>query len=616
LDSEKKYRLLVENSNDLIFKLDGNGNLLFLNESARKTLGYPVKILETMCFYDLIHSDDRSQVQKAFSDTYSGTSLQNVTIKMKDSHDSIFVMSCNAVPVADEIGRVKEIMIYGRDITKIREVEERLHFEREQLLSIFDSINHAILVVDPNTYEILYANPFESGSYASGKPDEHLIGKVCYKALHGRVTPCDFCTNSIIFKHKEKPYKWEFHNLITDSDYELTDRAIRWPDGRLVRFELAIDITERKKAEAELFRAEEYLKNVVDSASEVIFTLGVDGRIKTWNATLEYLTGYKAGHILDKSFRKLEVFKQSKELIETIIIQCKGDSSLIKENAHISLQTREGGDRVLQVSISKIKDVNQRYIGLLFIGKDITSIKELHGRLLWGASYLNIDESNKPMVSLFSSLTESGNKGLFITRASPEIVKGMFLLADNTKIMILAEDTFEIFESIISLDNLTTIIRDFCVKQNHAVIAIDRIDYLINRYTFENFMKCLYKINNIVAIHKALFFLYVNSSVVDARQLAAIQAEMEFLPGQQTDIVELADELYVILQYLYEQEKRKTLVSYKKIRIAFRITSTTTAKRIQTLENKGLIYITKQGKSKIVHLTDKARSLVHRRLPL
>lgn len=48
------------------------------------------------------------------------------------------------------------------------------------------------------------------------------------------------------------PYIWEFQNILDKRWYQCRDRAIRWTDGRLVRMEIATDITERKEMELAL----------------------------------------------------------------------------------------------------------------------------------------------------------------------------------------------------------------------------------------------------------------------------------------------------------------------------------------------------------------------------
>jgi len=129
--------------------------------------------------------------------------------------------------------------------------EEMLKKEQAQLLSIFDSIDEVIYVADTETYEILYAN--KNIQNAFGK---ELIGGICYRELQGLDAPCEFCTNDIILKQKPAPYRWEYHNTNVNRHYSIIDRIIKWTDGRDVRFELAIDITETKRLQKLESRAE------------------------------------------------------------------------------------------------------------------------------------------------------------------------------------------------------------------------------------------------------------------------------------------------------------------------------------------------------------------------
>jgi PAS domain-containing protein len=158
----------------------------------------------------------------------------------------------------DENGNLKKILCVGNDITRRKKAEEALQFERSQLLSVFDSIDEAIYVSDTGTNEILYANKAMKEMF-----QKELIGGICYKEIQNRDSKCDFCTNVILLNEKGVPYRWEFHNPTVDKDFLIVDRIIKWPDGRDVRFELAIDITQRKRAENSLSeaktRAELYL---------------------------------------------------------------------------------------------------------------------------------------------------------------------------------------------------------------------------------------------------------------------------------------------------------------------------------------------------------------------
>ncbi len=125
-----------------------------------------------------------------------------------------------------------------------RASEEALEFERSQLLSIFDSIDEKIYISDPYTYEIIYVNKTLKASF-----EKDVVGKTCYRIFQGFDSPCDFCTNDIILKQKPAPHRWERYNSLADRSFSIVDRIIKWPDGRDMRLEFYVDITDQKKLE-------------------------------------------------------------------------------------------------------------------------------------------------------------------------------------------------------------------------------------------------------------------------------------------------------------------------------------------------------------------------------
>jgi two-component system phosphate regulon sensor histidine kinase PhoR len=115
------------------------------------------------------------------------------------------------------------------------------------IMSIIDAINGIVYVADLDTHELLYVNP-----YATKLFGDHLVGKRCYEVLQtGQTGPCSFCTNDrlVVNGQPAPPVVWEFQNTVTHRWFMCMDKAIRWHDGRLVRMEVAIDITERKVAQ-------------------------------------------------------------------------------------------------------------------------------------------------------------------------------------------------------------------------------------------------------------------------------------------------------------------------------------------------------------------------------
>jgi len=128
----------------------------------------------------------------------------------------------------------------------IRRHTVSLKSQFDEIRTIFDALNAIVYVADFKTYEMLYLN--HQAELLFGP----WAGRRCYEILQsGQSSPCDFCTNDrlVVDGEPQPPYIWECQNTVNQRWYQCIDKAIRWPDGRQVRLEIAIDITETKEME-------------------------------------------------------------------------------------------------------------------------------------------------------------------------------------------------------------------------------------------------------------------------------------------------------------------------------------------------------------------------------
>ena len=155
------------------------------------------------------------------------------------------------------------------DITDRKSGEEELTNRQIQFKTVMDSLDAMVYVADMDTYEVLFLNKFGRDIFGD------ITGQICWQSLQsGMSGPCDFCTNGKLLDadgNSTGVYLWEFQNTIDGRWYMIRDRAIPWIDGRLVRLEIATDITDRKQAEHKLLfevnqrkQAEAQLKILVD----------------------------------------------------------------------------------------------------------------------------------------------------------------------------------------------------------------------------------------------------------------------------------------------------------------------------------------------------------------
>ncbi len=157
------------------------------------------------------------------------------------------------------------IQSYKRMVAELeKEISDRQSAEaatkesHQLLLTVLNSIDATIYVADMQTHRILFANSYMTESFG-----REVTGEKCHAVFRESDTPCAHCTNNQLLDHHGNPtglIVWQGQNPITKKWYINYDRAIKWPDGRFVRIQIATDISVLKQMEAERQRNEDALQ--------------------------------------------------------------------------------------------------------------------------------------------------------------------------------------------------------------------------------------------------------------------------------------------------------------------------------------------------------------------
>jgi PAS domain S-box-containing protein len=123
-ESERKYRLLVENSHDIIYTLGLDGNLTFVSPGWTALLGHPTDQIVGKSFKDFVHVEDVERCQ-AFLQTVLGMGRPQAGIEYRVRHvdGSWRWHSSNGAPLRDETARVVGYEGVATDVTERKTAE-------------------------------------------------------------------------------------------------------------------------------------------------------------------------------------------------------------------------------------------------------------------------------------------------------------------------------------------------------------------------------------------------------------------------------------------------------------------------------------------------------------
>lgn len=133
--SEAKYREVVETTQDLIFRVDTEGRLIFVNSMSEAYFGLSPDACINLLAFDFTHADDRQPTIDAFKRWLKGDSnFIHIENRLVSHSGDTHRMQWHGVPDRDEQGKVIGFTCIGRDMTEIAHFNRKLAEANAQLM--------------------------------------------------------------------------------------------------------------------------------------------------------------------------------------------------------------------------------------------------------------------------------------------------------------------------------------------------------------------------------------------------------------------------------------------------------------------------------------------------
>ncbi len=298
-ERESFFRALFDNAAVGISATNADGNYIQFNDLWAEMLGYERPEVDTLTPMDITHPDDRAdswnKLQKLINGDLESYRIEKRYVR-KDG--SILWGDLSVAPIKDAKGNINATMAVCVDITERKDAEAALEKTSAQLKLTLDHIPGSLFQTDKDntiirTNDLFYKLfQFPVGIGEVGSPVRDLYGFMAERGDLGEGDVEDLVDQAMqAFRNgKVAVYERQIPNGTT-----LELRRSPTEDGGVLI--ISVDITDRKKAEAELARQTDMLQTVMSSIDQGIVLTDSDHRVKLYNKRLEKLSRFKEGYL-------------------------------------------------------------------------------------------------------------------------------------------------------------------------------------------------------------------------------------------------------------------------------------------------------------------------------
>jgi two-component system, cell cycle sensor histidine kinase and response regulator CckA len=253
-EREQLFRLIMENTTDLIAVLDTHGQRVYNNRAYQALLGAQESLRGTDSFRE-IHPDDQTAIRSRFFETVQTGVGKRTEYRLVGPDGRIRLIESQDNVIRDAAGAVVNVVVVSRDITERKQSEEALRRSEHWLRTILDSEPACVMIVGRDGL-IEEMNP--AGLVMVGIASEA-------EAIGRPILPCIHAEDREVFSSRHcdalagAPQRFQCRIVTLQG-------AVRWIEAYAVPFAedqrepmsvlmVARDITESRKMEAQLQQA-------------------------------------------------------------------------------------------------------------------------------------------------------------------------------------------------------------------------------------------------------------------------------------------------------------------------------------------------------------------------
>jgi PAS domain S-box-containing protein len=279
-ESDDRFQHIIDNATDIIYTTNIQGEITYINTSAKSVLGYSNEDFLGMSFRKLIHPDDLEFVQNHYNEQFKSRAKETyLECRMVKANGQTIWIGQN---VKTRFSHANPSLITGffgilRNLDEIKRVQLSLAESELKYRELFDNSTDLIQSVDPNG-QFLFVNP--SWKKTLGYEDHEIKTLNFYDILHAdSKEQCELLIEEILKLGDVADQSEHTFKMITKSKREVVLKgslSVQFEAGQIIAIQSFFrDVTQQELIEAALVKSQENFKIISSSINDVFFLFDV-----------------------------------------------------------------------------------------------------------------------------------------------------------------------------------------------------------------------------------------------------------------------------------------------------------------------------------------------------
>jgi diguanylate cyclase (GGDEF)-like protein/PAS domain S-box-containing protein len=394
VQSEHRYRALVEDQTELVSLATPEGLLTYVNAAYARAYGVTPQGMLGRNLFDFVPVEQRLELAAHFDQVCQSAEsvLGENQVLTADGETRWYAWTNRAI--RDDHGHVTGIHSVGRDFTERKQFEKKLADKRTRIANILEG-------TDAGTWEWNVA----TGEAAFNERWASMLGytrqeltPLSIKTWLGLVHPGDLANaDALLQRH------FSGQDPVYECDVRMRHRDGRWvwvhTRGKVLTrlpsgepewlFGTHMDVSAQKDMAAKLAQEHELLHVTLQSIGDAVITTDASGAVTWLNPVAERMTGWLTKEALGRPL--MQVFhivnEETRAVTENPVATCLEQGKIVGLANHTLLISRDGHEYGIEDSAAPIRNHEGEVLGVVLVFHDVSEQRRLSGEMTYRATH-------------------------------------------------------------------------------------------------------------------------------------------------------------------------------------------------------------------------------------